>query len=145
MQKLIDYYEDRTRTILHKYGPGPRVHYHTGIMDKRPGRNDSIDCLRSNLVASQEHILKYAGRLWNIDKVPFEDVIDVGCGLGGGSIFWAQEFGARVTAITIAPTHIEFVKRFAEHAGVSDLVYPYLCDALTVPGENRFDAAVAID
>lgn len=73
------------------------------------------------------------------------DILDVGCGIGGGAIFWAQEFGAQVTAVTCVPSHVELVARFAAQAGVGAQVQPLLCDALEVPGENRFDAAVAID
>src|SRR5262249_37844792 len=60
-------------------------------------------------------------------------------------IFWAQEFGARVTAVTCVPSHIEWVARFAAQAGVTSQVRPLLCDALEIPGENCFDAAVAVD
>jgi cyclopropane fatty-acyl-phospholipid synthase-like methyltransferase len=73
------------------------------------------------------------------------DVLDVGCGLGGGAIFWAQEFGAQVTAVTCVPSHVGLVARFASQAGVKSQVRALLCDALEVPGANRFDAAVAID
>jgi tocopherol O-methyltransferase len=61
------------------------------------------------------------------------------------TIFWAKEFGAYVTAVTIAPSHIKLVEDFAAKAGVEAHVLPLLCDALTVPGESCFDAAVAID
>jgi tocopherol O-methyltransferase len=142
---LVNFYEEKTSTILDRYGPGPRVHYHTGIMDAPTPASASPEYLRSYLVASQERILRHAIEAWEIANAPFQDVLDVGCGLGGGAIFWAQEFRAHVTAITIAPSHIELVNRFAAQAGVSDLVHPYLCDALAVPGENRFDAALAID
>ena len=67
------------------------------------------------------------------------------CGLGGGSIFWAQEFGAQVTAITCVAAHVNLVARFAALAGAESQVQPVLCDALAVPGESCFDAAVAID
>lgn len=145
MQTLVDYYEDRTRTILRKYGPGPRVHYHTGVMDASPPPGASPSSLRSHLVASQEQILHHAAEAWNIRAVPFCDVLDVGCGLGGGSIFWAQEFGARVTAVTCVPSHAYHVARFAAEAGVEQRIEPLVCDAAKVPGENRFDAAVAVD
>jgi tocopherol O-methyltransferase len=145
MHKLVEFYEDKTATILRKYGPGPRVHYHTGIMGARPPSRVSAAYFRARLLASQERILRHAGEAWKIANIQFQDVLDVGCGLGGGAIFWAQEFEARVTAITIAPSHVELVKRFAAQSGVPGQVRPYLCDALTVPGENCFDAAVAID
>jgi cyclopropane fatty-acyl-phospholipid synthase-like methyltransferase len=145
IEKLTAYYEGKTRSILSKYGPGPRVHYHTGLMDE-PARPDAqAEQQRSQLVASQERMLRYACRAWRLSAVPFADVLDVGCGLGGGAIFWAQEFGARVIGVTIAPSHVALIRSFTQRAGVDRLVQPTLCDALAVPGANCFDAAMAID
>ena len=73
------------------------------------------------------------------------EILDVGCGLGGGAIFWAEEFGAQVTAVTCVPSHADHVARFAAEAGVERQIEPLVCDAAEVPGENRFDAAVAVD
>jgi cyclopropane fatty-acyl-phospholipid synthase-like methyltransferase len=72
------------------------------------------------------------------------DVLDVGCGLGGGAIFWAQKFHANVTAVTIAPSHIPLVEGFAAQARVASRIQAFCCDALAVPGEACFDTAVAI-
>jgi tocopherol O-methyltransferase len=144
VQEIADFYDHKTRTVLRRYGPGPRVHYRTGFVDELdPSANIAI--LRKQLVASQERVLYHAGEFWQLRNLPFGDVLDAGCGLGGGAIFWAQEFGAHVTAVTIAPSHVELVAKFAARAGVQSLVRPLLCDALTVPGENCFDAAVALD
>ena len=101
--------------------------------------------LRRQIVASQERVLQYASEFWQVRHIPFLDLLDVGCGLGGGAIFWAQEYGARVTAATIAPSHVELVGKFAAQAGVGALVQPILCDASAVPGERCFDAALALD
>jgi len=145
MQDVIAYYEGKTQGILERYGPGPRVHYHTGIMDAPVLPSASIEDLRQRLVAAQERLLYYAAERWDASSALCGDVLDVGCGLGGGSIFWAQEFGARVTAVTCVASHLEWVARFAAQAGVEPRVRPLLCDALEVPGENRFDGAVAVD
>jgi cyclopropane fatty-acyl-phospholipid synthase-like methyltransferase len=142
---IVAYYESKTRALLERYGPGPRVHYHVGLVDPEDLLNISAEPLRERLVASQERLLRYAAEVWHVRNAAFEDVLDVGCGLGGGAIFWAQEFGARVTAITIARSHLDYVATFAEQAGVRSLVQPLLCDALEVPGKECFDAAVAID
>jgi len=144
MKKLVAYYEQKTQAILQRYGPGPRVHFHTGFTSEPPP-NATVMQLRSQLVESQERMLTYAAGAWQLQAIAFRDVLEVGCGLGGGAIFWAQEFGAKVTAVTIAPSHIKLVQRFATQAGVASQVAPLLCDALAVPGESCFDAAVAID
>jgi cyclopropane fatty-acyl-phospholipid synthase-like methyltransferase len=141
----VAYYERKTDEILRRYGPGPRVHYHTGLLDAPPAPGASIAELRRQLVDSQEETLRHAARLWDAPSHLSGDVLDVGCGLGGGTIFWAQEYGARVTGVTVAPSHVDLVGKFARQAGVEAQVRVELCDALAVPGEARFDAAVAID
>lgn len=142
--EVEEFYEYKTQAVLRRYGPGPRVHYRTGFADEVIPAATSA-ALRQQIVASQERVLQYASEFWQVRRVPFRDVLDVGCGLGGGAIFWAQEFGARVTAATIAPSHVELVAKFAAQAGVGALVHPILCDASAVPGENCFDAALALD
>jgi SAM-dependent methyltransferase len=141
----VAYYERKTEEILRRYGPGPRVHYHTGLVDAPPSPGASIAELRRELVDSQEETLRHAARLWDASSHLSGDVLDVGCGLGGGSIFWAQEYGARVTGVTIAPSHVGLVGQFARQAGVGLQVRVELCDALALPGEACFDSAVAID
>jgi cyclopropane fatty-acyl-phospholipid synthase-like methyltransferase len=141
----VAYYERKTQDILRRYGPGPRVHYHTGLVNEPPAPGASIEELRRELVASQEQALRHASRLWDASSHLCGDVLDVGCGLGGGTIFWAQEFGAQVTGVTVAPSHVDLIRTFARQAGVERQVRVALCDALATPGEACFDAAVAID
>ena len=145
MQHLVTYYDSKTRGILERYGPGPRVHYHTGLIDEPALPHSSTQELRQSLVVAQERVLYHAAQAWGASSTLCGDVLDVGCGLGGGAIFWAQEFGAQVTAVTCVASHVDFVARFATQAGVRSRVQPLLCDALEVPGEECFDAAVAID
>jgi tocopherol O-methyltransferase len=145
MQNLVAFYEAKTDAVLRRYGPGPRVHYHTGLLDEPTPSDASVHLLRRRLIDSQENTLHYAASRWRAQSTLCGDVLDVGCGLGGGAIFWAQEFGAHVTAVTIAPSHVELVREFAERAGVASRVRPLLCDASAVPGAGCFDAAIAID
>jgi tocopherol O-methyltransferase len=142
---ITRYFHQKTQSILRRYGPGPRVHYHTGLVDDAPSEGASIPLLRRALVDGQELMLRRAAEAWDASKQLNGEILDVGCGLGGGSIFWAEEFGAQVTAVTCVPCHAEWVARFASEAGVSHRVTPLVCDAADVPGENRFDGAVAVD
>jgi tocopherol O-methyltransferase len=141
---IAAYYESKTDAILRRYGPGPRVHFHTGFTGE-PRSNASIVEMRTQLVEAQERVLHYAIEAWRLDSVPFTQVLDVGCGLGGGAIFWAQNLGSKVTAVTIAPSHVRLVQRFAMQAGVGSRVKALLSDATEVPETRRFDAAIAID
>jgi cyclopropane fatty-acyl-phospholipid synthase-like methyltransferase len=104
-----------------------------------------MQILRERLVAGQERMLRDAADVWDASSCLTGQVLDVGCGLGGGAIFWAQEFGARVTAVTCVPSHAGWVSRFAAEAGVASQIEPLVCDATELAGESRFDAAVAVD
>jgi SAM-dependent methyltransferase len=143
--EIVAFYEPKTEDLLRRYGPGPRLHYHTGILDEAGPLDISLSALRKEIVAAQERMLHHVAEIWQARSTLCGEIVDVGCGLGGGSIFWAQEFGAQVTAVTCVPSHVEWVARFANQAGVADRVNPLLCDALEIPGENCFDAAVLVD
>jgi tocopherol O-methyltransferase len=141
---VADYYDAKTEGILRRYGPGPRVHYHTGLVDSLPPPGLTAEALRVLINESQELLLRELALAlggWRTGR----QVLDVGCGLGGGSLYWAMEYGAQVTAITIAPSHVPWVRRFAQRAGVADQVTAMLCDALEVPGRESFDLAVAVE
>ncbi|MDY7226430.1 SAM-dependent methyltransferase [Hyalangium rubrum] len=138
------YYDAKTERLLHRYGPGPRVHYHTGMVEEIPPPGLTVEALRVRIHEAQERLLKEMALAvggWQVGR----EVLDVGCGLGGGSLYWAAEHKARVTAITIAPAHLPWVRRFAEQAGVAHQVTALLCDALEVPGRECFDLVVAVE
>jgi tocopherol O-methyltransferase len=142
--EVAAYYDSKTEGILRRYGPGPRVHYHTGLVDETPPPGMSAEALKVLIHESQETLLRELG-LSVGEPLRGREVLDVGCGLGGGSLFWASAHGARVTAVTIAPSHVQWVKRFAAMAGVADRVTPLLCDAMEVPGQECFDLVVAVE
>jgi SAM-dependent methyltransferase len=143
--EVIAFYEQKTAQVLRKFGPGPRVHYHSGIHDGAAPPGASRAELRGLLVAAQEALLEDSAIAWDAARTLSGEVLDAGCGLGGGSLFWAQRFGARVCAVTNALAHAPLVARFAAAAGVSERVLPVVCDAEELPGEERFDAVVSIE
>lgn len=64
-----------------------------------------------------------------------DHVLDMGCGVGGTSVFLAKTYGCRVTGITISPVQIEEATAHAKKSGVSELVTFELMDytAMTFP------------
>ncbi len=144
-REVTAYYDRKSELVLKKYGPGPRVHFHSGVMDLDTAPAPDIEGVRQQLIKAQENVLHEAAQIWNAKKYLSGTIVDVGCGLGGGALFWAQEYGARVFALTNVPRQIELITRFASQAKVSDRVFPTLGDAHKIPGDQRFDAAVALD
>ncbi len=142
---IVERLEEKTSELINKFGPGPRIHYHTGAYQGPVDEEWTLAELQQRMVAAQEELLDRAGKIWNAKQWLSGEVLDVGCGLGGGSIFWAERFAARVTAVTNVPGHLPWIRQFAQEAGVARQVTPILCDAAKVPGAACFDAAVAIE
>ncbi|MFB8352808.1 methyltransferase domain-containing protein [Streptomyces niveus] len=143
------YYDDKTARLVRKYGPGPRIHYHVGHYpsSKTPlnFHDATPDDIRRSIRIHQEGLLRYAAKIWGAEHRLSGRILDVGCGLGGGSLFWAQEYGADVTAVTNAPEHAPIVEGFAQECGVGGKVRTLVCDAMHLPLDGPYDAAVAIE
>ncbi|WP_370418243.1 cyclopropane-fatty-acyl-phospholipid synthase family protein [Streptomyces sp. QH1-20] len=141
------YYSRKTADILHKYGPGPRVHFHVGLFDSGAAPNTTVSqrVIRRRLFESQEAALDHAARSWGVTDAPPASLFDIGCGLGGGSIYWAQEHGCSVTAMTVTAKHVPVMADLVRQAGVEHLVTPVLGDIHDLCEEHKYDAAVAIE
>ncbi|AQT75767.1 SAM-dependent methyltransferase [Streptomyces sp. fd1-xmd] len=143
-EQVRRYYSRKTREILHKYGPGPRVHFHVGLYpDGPPETTVPQRALKQGLFDSQERIVDHAARTWGVYETPPRRLLDIGCGLGGTSLYWAQEHGASVTSLTIAPEHLPIVGRFARRAGVAERVMPVLADVHHLDETRAYDAVYA--
>lgn len=143
------YYDDKTARLVRKYGPGPRIHYHVGHYPSSETplnlQDATADEIRRSIRLHQEGLLQYAAKIWGAEQRLSGRILDVGCGLGGGSLFWAQEYGADVTAVTNAPEHPPIVEGFAQECGVGGQVRTLVCDAMHLPLDGPYDAAVAIE
>lgn len=82
--------------------------------------------------------------LWREYQAEPKEILDVGCGLGGGSLFWAENFQANVAAITVESTHVPIVAKFAERAGLGAQVSCRVADVLSLEEQGAYDAAVAL-
>ena len=144
--RVVQHYSQKTQAILYKYGPGPRVHYHLGMFNPGEFLNTTVAqrVLQQRIVDSQEATLKYASALWMRKPVP-RSLLDIGCGVGGGAIFFAQEYNATVTGITVVAEHIPLVHNFARQAGVSHQVQAVLEDVHDLQDTCLYDAAVAFE
>ena len=62
-----------------------------------------------------------------------EDVLDVGCGIGGPSRFLAKAFGCRVTGLDLTAEFVEVASMLARRTGLADKVTYRQGDALDLP------------
>ncbi|MFF5448735.1 SAM-dependent methyltransferase [Streptomyces sp. NPDC012888] len=141
------FYSRKTQDILHKYGPGPRVHYHVGMFadGQHPPTTVPQQTLKQRLVGAQEAIVDHAARSWGAYEKPPRRLLDIGCGLGGAALYWAQAHGSRVTGLTIAAEHVPIVGLLARRAGVGRQVTPVLRDVHDLDEHRRYDAAYALE
>ena len=148
VDRVVAFYQEKTDKILRKYGRGTRVHFHVGIFPegtREPDPAESEESLRARLCASQDALCEHLVRRWDVRRTFAGRVLDVGCGLGGGAIFWAQRAPAWVTAITITPGHPQIVEKLARRGGMGGRVQALLADACRFQDERPYDAAVALE
>ncbi|MBE9126398.1 methyltransferase domain-containing protein [Coleofasciculus sp. LEGE 07081] len=69
-----------------------------------------------------------------------EHILDVGCGIGGSSLYLAQQFGAKVMGITLSPVQASRATERAKDAGLAEKVHFQVADALDMPfADESFD------
>ena len=77
---------------------------------------------------------------------PPQNIIDVGCGIGGSTLHLAQKFNARATGITLSPVQVSRAKERAAEAGCEDRVSFEVANALDMPFEdNSFDLVWSLE
>ena len=86
--------------------------------------------------------------LWadcNKDNPP-QNIIDVGCGIGGSTLHLAQKFGSKATGITLSPVQASRAKERATEAGLDSRVQFEVANALEMPFEdNSFDLVWSLE
>lgn len=94
--------------------------------EKKERRTAQIDLI--------EELLKWA----NVRQA--ENILDVGCGIGGSSLYLAQKFNAKVCGVTLSPVQVRRAEERAAEAGLSSKARFQVADALNLPfADASFD------
>lgn len=74
-----------------------------------------------------------------------QQVLDIGCGIGGAVRFIAGQSGCKVTGIDLTPEYIACAKDLSHRLGMDDLNKFHTASALDLPfSEHQFDAAISL-
>ena len=89
-----------------------------------------------------EELLLWAG--YDEDNKP-QNIIDVGCGIGGSTLYLAQKFGSEATGITLSPVQASRAKERVAEAGLEQISFE-VANALKMSfEENTFDLVWSLE
>jgi tocopherol O-methyltransferase len=90
---------------------------------------------------AQVQLTDYVAQLANV--ATGDEVLDIGCGFGGSSLFLAKKYKARATGITISPVQVEMAQRAAAAAQLD--VQFLLMDAEALSFTKQFDVLWSVE
>ncbi|MEK7447325.1 MAG: class I SAM-dependent methyltransferase [Patescibacteria group bacterium] len=109
-EKIKKYYNHSTFFYRHLWANKKNLAMHFGFWDKNTKNlNDAL--INEN---------RYVAEILGIKKS--DTVLDAGCGIGGSAIWIAENYGAKITGITIVEDHVKLAEKYAKGRGVSNLV-----------------------
>lgn len=75
-----------------------------------------------------------------------KQILDVGCGIGGSSLYLAEKFNANATGITLSPVQAERATQRSRSAGLADRTQFLVADALEMPfPDHSFDLVWSLE
>ena len=103
-----------------------------------------------NLLAEMGHTKHIGGQAATVRLAeiitagPGDEVLDVGCGVGIGAVYLAEQFGCRVVGVDITPRMIVRARERAERQGLDEWVDFRVADMHALPfADGHFAAAIA--
>jgi len=132
-QRIQQFYDDSSDLWEQVWGEHMHHGYYgpTGTQ-KKDRRQAQIDLI--------EELLQWAG------LQSAQNILDVGCGIGGSSLYLAQKFNATVTGITLSPVQAARAQERAAAAQLSPKTQFQVADALNLPlADASFDLVWALE
>lgn len=132
-QKIKQFYDDSSKLWEDIWGE----HMHHGYygqagkykLDRRQAQIDLI-----------EELLIWA----KVEKA--ENIIDIGCGIGGSTLYLAKKYNATAKGITLSPVQAARATQRANTAQLSSKVEFQVADALDIPfDDNSFDLVWSLE
>lgn len=75
-----------------------------------------------------------------------QSILDVGCGIGGSSLYLAAKYRAEAIGVTLSPVQRDRASARATSAGLSEHVHFHVADAMDMPfPSNQFDLVWSLE
>ncbi len=132
-QEIKQFYDDSSKLWEDIWGE----HMHHGYYGKAgkyqlDRRQAQIDLIEELLIWAE------------VEKV--NNIIDVGCGIGGSTLYLAEKYNATAKGITLSPVQAARATQRAESARLSEQVEFQVANALDIPFEdNSFDLVWSLE
>ncbi len=115
-------------------------HMHHGYYGR--GGNYKLERRQAQIELIEE-LLLWAG--YNQNQKP-QNIIDVGCGIGGSTLYLAKKFGSQATGITLSPVQAARATERASQADLESQVRFEVANALDMPFEEEtFDLVWSLE
>jgi SAM-dependent methyltransferase len=135
---------DRQNTIADHWGRGD---VYSRIVSALREESKSLDALTVEDLAPVDHFHArgFVATIELADQLPIaaqQQILDIGCGLGGPARYLAQRFACRVTGIDITEPFVDAANRLTRLLGMEESVTVRHGDGLQLPFEDAvFDGA----
>ena len=116
-RRIVNFWNKTSRAWQTVWGP----HIHHGYYLE--GENTSP-------LQAQERLIEKLAALLPLSSDT--KLLDVGCGMGGSSLYLAEHYGLIVTGITLSAKQVKIATEASIQANLSDQVHFYVEDALTM-------------
>lgn len=128
-RNIADFWDKTSRGWQAVWGP----HIHHGYFDHG-----------ETPVEAQEKLIEKLLAL--IEISPEQEILDVGCGMGGTSIYLAKKYGARVTGITLSQKQVDMASHLAADEQIENVSFK-VEDALSLASfpDNAFDIVWSLE
>jgi tocopherol O-methyltransferase len=136
-QKIQQFYDASSRLWEHTWGE----HMHHGYYGpqgqlRKERRQAQIDLI--------EELLQWSGAGITL-PVP-QKILDVGCGIGGSTLYLAQKFQAAATGITLSPVQASRATERSQTLGLSSRTQFQVANALEMPfADHSFDLVWSLE
>lgn len=75
-----------------------------------------------------------------------DEVLDLGCGWGGPGLYFAENYGCRVTGVNLSPVQRDYANAWAQRRGLAERFGVQVCDVHALPfADESFDKIMFLE